>query len=586
MIILGINYYHANSSAALVVDGKLVFAIEEERLNRIKNSGGFPKLSIIECLKFSKLTLNNIDFIAINSDPKKFILKKIQFTLSNKINFDELIKKSKNIFKKQNIRKQFDKINQFGNFNGEIINIEHHLSHIASSYYLSSFDEAIGVSVDGSGDFTTTSNSICSGGLVHMKDRIFYPHSLGIFYTAISNFLGFDKYGEEYKVMALGAYGNSSLDNKLQELMDFDNDGKFKLKLDFFNHHKSINTFKIENNEIIVRELINKNKLEELLKFKKRNRTQELEANHFNLAKSLQNLFEKAYINYLNFSYDKFKLDNLCLAGGCAMNSLANGKILSQTKFKKIHIQPAAYDAGGAIGAALHCSVLKGQKLEKENNQKIYLGPRFSNNEIGEVIESYKKEFNEKKIQFRFYDNARELTEYITRNLINKKIIGFFRGNLEWGARALGNRSIIADPRGENIKNLINKKIKRRESFRPFAPIILSDFYKDWFLLDREIPTMMEVHKIKSNKKNIIPAVVHKDGTCRLQTINSKDNNFFYNLLYNFYEKTNVPILLNTSFNENEPIVCKPEEAIKTFIRVDMDILVLEDYILERKENI
>ena len=180
MIILGINYYHANSSAALVVDGKLVFAIEEERLNRIKNSGGFPKLSIIECLKFSKLTLNNIDFIAINSDPKKFILKKIQFTLSNKINFDELIKKSKNIFKKQNIRKQFDKINQFGNFNGEIINIEHHLSHIASSYYLSSFDEAIGVSVDGSGDFTTTSNSICSGGLVHMKDRIFYPHSLDL----------------------------------------------------------------------------------------------------------------------------------------------------------------------------------------------------------------------------------------------------------------------------------------------------------------------------------------------------------------------------------------------------------------------
>ncbi len=582
MIILGINCYHANSSAALVVDGKLVFAIEEERLNRVKNSGGFPINSILECLNFFKIGLDKIDFIAINSDPKKFFIEKIKFSLGNMISLSELIKKSKNISKKVNLKSEFEKIKNFGSFKGKIVNIEHHLSHIASSYYLSNFEKAVGVSVDGSGDFTTTSNSICNSGTIIMKDRIFYPHSLGIFYTAISNFLGFDKYGEEYKVMALGAYGNSSLDNKLENIIDINNNGKFKLKLDFFHHHKNVNTFKVENNEIIISELINKDKLEELLKVKKRNRKDELRTEHFNLAKSLQNLFEKAYFNYLNFSYDKINNDNLCLAGGCAMNSLANGKILSRTKFKKIHIQPAAYDAGGAIGAALHCSILNGQKIDKTNKENLYLGPRYSNDEIKNIINVYEKEFHRNKVRFKYYENSNELIEYITNNLINKKIIGFFRGNLEWGARALGNRSIIADPRGDKIKDLINQKIKRRESFRPFAPIVLSDFYKEWFLVDKEIPTMMEVHKIKPNKKNMIPAVVHKDETCRLQTINKQDNEFFYRLLHDFYKKTSVPILLNTSFNENEPIVCKPEEAIKTFMRVNMDILILEDYILER----
>ena len=582
MIVLGINCYHANSSAALVVDGKLIFAIEEERLNRVKNSGGFPMNSILECLKFFKIGLDKIDFIAINSDPKKFFIKKIKFSLGNMISFNELLKKSKNISKKINLKSELEKIKNFGSFKGKIINIEHHLSHIASSYYVSNFEQAVGVSIDGSGDFTTTSNSICSNGTIRMKDRIFYPHSLGILYTAISNFLGFDKYGEEYKVMALGAYGNSSLDSKLENIIDIKNDGKFKLKLDFFHHHKNVNTFKIENNEIIISELINTNKLEELLKLKKRDRKDELCTEHFNLAKSLQNLFEKAYFNYLNFSYNKINQTNLCLAGGCAMNSLANGKILSRTKFKKIHIQPAAYDAGGAIGAALHCSVLNGQKINKTHKENLYLGPRYSNNEIKNVINIYEKEFHQNKIRFKYYENSSELIEYITSNLIDKKIIGFFRGNLEWGARALGNRSIIADPRGDEIKDLINKKIKRRESFRPFAPIVLSDFYKEWFLIDKEIPTMMEVHKIRPDKKNKIPAVVHKDETCRLQTINKKDNEFFYRLLYNFYKKTSIPILLNTSFNENEPIVCKPEEAVKTFMRVNMDILVLEDYILER----
>lgn len=582
MIVLGLNCYHANSSAALIVDGELVFAIEEERLNRIKNSGGFPFLSIKECLNFRKITLEDINFVAINSDPKKFFLRKLNYLIKNPISLNDLIIKSKNISKKFNLNNELAKIKNYGTFKGKIINVEHHTSHVASSFYLSNFDEACGISIDGSGDFTTTSNSICENDKIKMNDRIFYPHSLGIFYTAISNFLGFDKYGEEYKVMALGAYGNSSLDTKLSKLINFENDGKFNLNLDFFLHHKNINTFDIINNEIIIKNLLNDKIVENLLGIKKRNRKEDLKPEHFNLAKSLQNLFEKAYLNYINFSYQKFQVENLCLAGGCAMNSLANGSILKKSGFKNIYIQPAAYDAGGAIGAATYCAIINGDEIKKNKNAKLYLGPKFTNYEVSKVLEKFENIFKDKDIKVKKIENTTDLVDNIANLLIKKKIVGIFRDRLEWGARALGNRSIIADPRGDQIKDKINSKIKRRESFRPFAPMILKNNLEDWFLIDREIPSMMEVHKIKDEKKNIIPAVVHKDNTCRLQTV-TKDNNFFMNLLLEkFKELTNVPILLNTSFNENEPIVCKPKEAIDTFLRTNMDVLLIEDYILSR----
>ena len=583
MIILGINCYHANSSAALVVDGKLVFAIEEERLNRIKNSGGFPYLSIEECLKKGKIKLSEVDYIATNSNPRKFFLKKLFLLLKNPVNIRELFLKSKNILNKLKINNELDKLKNLGNFSGKIVNIEHHLSHIASSYHISNFNKACGVSVDGSGDFTTTSNSVCINGNIEMKDRIFYPHSLGIFYTALSNFLGFDLYGEEYKVMALGAYGNSSLDSKLEELIHINNYGKFNLNLNYFLHHKNVNTFKIVNNEIVISKLLNESLVEDLLGFKKRNRNEELKTNHFNLAKSLQNLFEKAYFNYINFTYDKFQIENLCIAGGCAMNSLANGKILKQTKFKDIFVQPAAYDAGGAIGAALECANQNNQKIFKEKNLKLYLGPDYSNKYIEEILKIKKNELLTENVETKF-SNDDKLIETTVSLLEKKNIIGIFRDRLEWGARALGNRSIIADPRGNDVKDMINSKIKRRESFRPFAPMILYDYLKDWFHLDREINSMMEVHEIVEKKKDIIPAVVHKDKTCRLQTITKKDNEFIYKLLKSFHDKTKIPILLNTSFNENEPIVCRPEEAIDTFLRVDMDALILQNFILTKKK--
>ena len=319
-----------------------------------------------------------------------------------------------------------------------------------------------------------------------------------------------------------------------------------------------------------------------MLGIKKRDRTENLKKEHFNLAKSLQNLFEKAYLNYINFSYEKFKIDNLCLAGGCAMNSLANGSILKKTNFKNIYIQPAAYDAGGAIGAATQCAIENGAKIKREENPKLYLGPKYSSNDVNKVLETYKVVLKDHNINVRQIENTSELVNYTANLLKEKKIIGIFKDRLEWGARALGNRSIIADPRGDQIKDTINLKIKRRESFRPFAPMILKKYLKDWFLIDREIPSMMEVHKIREEQKKVIPAVVHNDDTCRLQTV-SEDNNYFMCLLLEkFNELTGIPILLNTSFNENEPIVCKPKDAIDTFLRTNMDNLLIENYILSR----
>ena len=585
MIVLGLNCYHANSAAALIIDGVLTFAVEEERLNRVKNSGGFPFLSIVECLKYNNLKLSDIDIVAINSDPKKQIFRKCTFALKNLISLGDIKKKIKSFSRKISLEEEFTKIKNYGNFKGKIVFVEHHLTHIASSYYLSNFEEACGVSVDGSGDFTTTSNALCKKNSINIQNRIFYPHSLGIFYTAISNFLGFDYYGEEYKVMAMGAYGKNTLNSKLEKLLILENTGTFKLNLKYFIHHKNINTFTVSENKIIISKLLEEKKVEDLLGIKKRGRGEDFKPEHFNLARSLQYLFEKAYLNYINFSYDKYGIDNLCLAGGCAMNSLANGKILENTKFKKLYIQPAAYDAGGAIGAALQYVANNDNNIIKKNRvTKLYLGPLFKNSDIKKIINNNKYDISNKNITVNTYsESSRELVLMITDLLEKKKIVGIFRGRLEWGARSLGNRSILADPRGKEIKNIINQKIKRRESFRPFAPIILYDDLKEWFFIEREIPSMMEVYKIKENKKDIIPAVVHKDGTCRLQTLRKDDNHFIYNLLYEFKKKTKIPIILNTSFNENEPIVCKPEEALNTFFRTDMDALVLEDYLLLKK---
>lgn len=511
------------------------------------------------------------------------LFKRFQFALKNLIRPNNLLIKLKNFYKKTNIRKLLNSFPQLGNFEGKILNIEHHLSHIASAFYQSGYDNACGVSIDGSGDFTTTSNATCLKNDIKINHRILYPHSLGILYSAITNYLGFNKYGDEYKVMGMAAYGNNNLNEKIKKIILFDNNGIFKLNLNYFVHHKNFNTYKIDgNNKIILNSLLNENEFYDLLKVKKRNPNDELRQEHFDLAFALQNLYEDAFIKYLNFSMNNFGSENLCLAGGCAMNSLANGKIREKTNFKKIFIQPASYDAGGALGAALYVSAKKENKNINKTYFNFYFGDKYKNEYITELL--LKKNFfnNNNFVVENFKNKNDHLIKLLVSILSQKKIVAIFRGRMEWGARALGNRSILADPRGFEIKDILNKKIKKRESFRPFAPIILQDHVKSWFNIDFEVPTMMEVHKINIEKKNIVPSIVHKDQTCRLQTLTKKNNKFIYNLISLFNEINNVPMLLNTSFNENEPIVATPEHALDTFLRTGIDALLLEDILIRR----
>ena len=582
MIILGINSNHANASVCFLKNGEILYAMEEERINRIKNSTGFPSESIKAGLEYLELNIDEIKHVAINVDPYAAVIEKVQFTLKNLNTIREKFTKFANSLSKTNIKKELFKINNNSKFNFKLHNVEHHLSHIASAYHLSGYDNAIGISIDGSGDFTTTASSACKNNNIKVTKRIYYPHSLGIFYTALTQFLGFDNYGDEYKVMGLSAYGSDELVFKLSELINFREDGTFKLNLKYFTHHSKMNFMQIINKEVKIDNIINEIKLEELIGIKARKKNEKITDSHKSLAFAIQFLYEKAFFNYLNFIQKKENITNLCLAGGCANNSSANGKILKKTNFKKVFIQPASTDAGGALGAALMVDKKINKISHKVKIQNIYLGNSYSLKQIDQAINS--NTLNLKKLNIKIFRDLsnQNLINKSVELITNKKIVAIFRDRIEWGSRSLGNRSIVGDPRLKNMKEILNAKIKLREDFRPFAPSVLLDKAHEWFDIDidEELPFMMEVRKIHKEKKDLIPAVTHIDGTGRLQTVKESDNLFYYNLIKRFYEITNIPILLNTSFNENEPIVLTPNQAISTFLRTKIDGLILQNYLL------
>jgi len=405
MKILGINSFHANSSVALIIDGNLIYAIEEERINRIKNSGGFPYRSIISSLKYASLKLDDIDYIAVNTNPNAQFFERIKFGFSNIFRFSDIITKLANIYKRIDINTQINLIENIGCFKGKVFNVEHHLSHIASAYYQSNFDSACAVAIDGSGDFTTTSNATCNDKLISFNHRVFYPHSLGILYSAITNYLGFESYGDEYKIMGMSAYGDNNLNNKIDELIRDDKKNIFKLNLNFFEHHKKFNTFYVRNNKIYLNNLLNEINFYELFKIKKRNINEEIKQEHFDLAHSLQYLYEKYFYKYLNFSSQFYKTTNLTLSGGCAMNSLANGKIRSNTNFQNIFIQPASYDAGGALGAALYLSAYLEKKKIRKYYDNFYFGDSYSNEYIKKLLLKKKNILNDRNIVVENYED-------------------------------------------------------------------------------------------------------------------------------------------------------------------------------------
>lgn len=576
--ILGINAYHADSSACLINDGSIVAAAEEERFRRIKHWAGFPSEAIKYCLAEAGIPLSDVEHVAVNQDPKANFLRKLHFTSLHRPNIRTIFDRLRNKQRRANVADELASAIGKG-FSGKTHNIEHHLSHLSSAYHVSPFDEAVVVSVDGFGDFASTAWGVGRGGVINVEGKVFFPHSLGIFYQALTQWMGFPNYGDEYKVMGLAPYGQAHHMELMREIVLLHADGTFKLNLEMFRHTTQHVQYEWEDGDPKVGQLFG-NGLIELLG-PPREKSDELTQFHMDIAKSVQTMYEEAFFNLLNVLSTRHKSKNLCLAGGCAMNSVANGKVYKNTPFEHLYVQSAAGDAGGAIGAALQVWREEGGQ-SKFNMDHAYWGPAYSDDKIDEIVSQYDQKFKDEKCELTKIEDTANLCDVTAHAIASGEVVGWFQGRMEWGPRALGNRSILGDPRRANMKDILNKKIKRRESFRPFAPSILRGAVTEWFEQDDEVPFMMQVYPIRQEMREKIPAVTHVDGSGRLQTVSEKTNPIYHQLIKSFEKISGVPMVLNTSFNENEPVVCKPEEAIDCFLRTNMDVLVLGKYLIRR----
>ncbi len=582
MIILGINAYHADSSACIVKDGELIAAVEEERFERIKHWAGFPIKSIKYCLREAGVSIQEIDHIAVNRNPKANLLHKIGFILRQRPSLTLLKDRAKNASTMIDVKKKI--AGEFAvaadKLKARVSYIEHHTAHLASAFLVSPFEESAVVSVDGFGDFVGAMWGVGSGNHIEVKDKIYFPHSLGLFYLAITQLLGFTQYGDEYKVMGLAAYGEASDQAKMRELVTLIASGRFALNLRYFLHQVEGARMTWDGGAPQMG-LVFSPEMERLLG-PQRPPGEPITARHEKIAASLQLMYEEAFFHLLNHVYQQVKIPNLCLAGGCAMNSVANGKIFHRTPFKEVYIQAAAGDAGGSIGAAFY---VWNQTLHRPRTcvmATAYWGPQFSDAELSEAIGNQQSALAESNCTVEKIEDEIVLCRQTAQEVAAGKVVGWFQGRMEWGPRALGNRSIIADPRRKEMKDILNERIKRRESFRPFAPSILLESVDEYFEQDYPDPFMTKVYMIRAEKRDLLPAVTHVDGTGRLQTVAEKDNPLYWRLIKEFEKITQVPVILNTSFNENEPIVCYPQEALACFLRTRMDVLALGPYLIKR----
>ncbi|HEY4290069.1 MAG TPA: carbamoyltransferase C-terminal domain-containing protein [Puia sp.] len=576
MYILGLNAYHADSSAAIFKDGKMIAATEEERFRRIKHWAGFPSQAIEFCLREAGITLAEVDHIAIGRDPYAKLGKKLLFLARNPGGgFGAVKDRLQNAKKISSLEEEFAAIEPGINITAlkkKIHQVEHHRSHLASAFFASPFEEAALLSIDGSGDFTTTMIGTGKGNKIQVLDSVDFPHSVGLFYTAFTQLLGFPHYGDEYKVMGLAPYGKPEYTDRLRDVLIFLPNGLFKLNLKYFRSAKSGIVSYGDDHIPVVAPLFSDYMQEKFGPVRKKD--EPLTQYHKDMAASVQRITEELIFHILEHLHRKTGYDSVCIAGGVAQNSVANGKLTRNTPFKNIYIPSAGHDAGISMGSALY---VYNQVLDQPRAAPVwsaYTGSRFSNEEI----EAYLKSRN---ISYQRYTDA-ELYEKVADRLIDAGVIGWFNGRAEFGPRALGARSILADPRRLDAKDLLNSKIKRRESFRPFAPSILKEYVSEYFEVTDNVPFMEKVFPIRQEKRAGIPAVTHADGTGRLQSVDSEVSPRYYQLIEAFRKKTGVPILLNTSFNENEPIVNSPEQALECFLRTSMDMLVLENCVITR----
>jgi len=572
--ILGINAYHGGASACLIKDGQLIAAVEEERFKRVKYWAGFPTEAIRYCLAEAGITAYDLDHVGISRNPGAHLHKKILYALSRRPSFGKIRDRLANAARVRDPKKAL--VNALNldpsALKAEFHNVEHHRAHMASAFFVSPFQEAAILSVDGMGDFVSTMWGIGRGNRFEVHGEINYPHSLGWLYTAVSQWLGFPKYGDEGKVMGLAPYGQPVYLDQFRKIVRLQRDGTFELGMDYFSLDAEGATMTWDEGAPVLGTLYSQ-KLVDLLGPPRQPRM-EITEHHRNVAASLQAMLEEAEFNLVNMLQRVTGQKALCMAGGVALNSAFNGKILPNTAFEDIYIHPAAGDAGTALGV---CYYIYHQVLGQPRTcvlNHAYTGPRFTNGRIAQVLDDYGLRYDELDVD--------QLVQRAAETVAQGNVLGWFQGRMEWGPRALGNRSIIADPRRDDMKDILNARIKHREKFRPFAPSILMEAVGDYFDETYPDPFMIKVYKVLPEKRAEIPAVTHVDGTGRLQTVHRDTNPLYWQLIKEFETLTGVPVVLNTSFNENEPIVCTPEEAIDCFLRTKMDVLIIGNYLVKK----
>lgn len=573
MHILGINAYHGGASACLIRDGQLIAAVEEERFNRQKYWAGFPTRAIKFCLEEGGITPYDLDHVGISRKPSANLHRKVLFALGRRPNLDFVKDRLNNMARVGDVKAAFGQALGLApsNVKAKIHNVEHHRAHMASAFFVSPFDQAAILSIDGMGDFASTMWGSGEGSRIKKLDAVHFPHSLGYFYTLVSQWLGFPKYGDEGKVMGLAAYGRPIYMDRMMDIVRIQRDGTFELNMDYVDLGEGFQMTWDEGTPVLGTMFSKK-----FVKVFGDARTpgSELTQYHNDVTASLQAMLEEAEFALLRLLHKQTGSDKLCLAGGVALNSVFNGKIRPRTPFKEIFIQPAAGDAGTALGVAYY---IYHQILGQPRTfvmQHAYTGPRFANGQITRVLEEHGLKHSEY--------NEDGLCRAVAGLVSEGKVVGWFQGAMEWGPRALGNRTILADPRRQDMKDILNARIKHREKFRPFAPSILLEDTVKYFDQDYPDPFMIKVYNILPEKRAEIPAVTHVDGTGRLQTVDRVSSPLYWHVIDEFKQQTGVPLVLNTSFNENEPIVCKPEEAVECFLRTKMDVLAIGNYLVTK----
>jgi carbamoyltransferase len=580
MIILGLNAFHGDSSAALVRDGVLVAAAEEERFRRVKHCAGFPSCAIAYCLREARIALGDVQHVAVNQDSRANLFRKLAYLAMQRPDPSLVVHRLKNRRARHDIPNLLTASLPSERFRGQVHRFEHHLAHMSSAFHVSPFPDAVIASIDGFGDFSSAAWGSGNGANISIDGRVFFPHSLGIFYQALTQYLGFPHYGDEYKVMGLAPYGKPAFLDAMRKIVRLMADGSYELNLAYFRHHKEKVSYQWASGSPEFGDLFS-SELEALLG-PRRTPSDSLADRHRDIARSVQAMYEEAFFHLIGRLHERYGLEALTLAGGCAMNSVANGKVRRMTPFRRVYVQSAAGDAGGAIGAAFALWHKLGGKRSFVMDHAFW-GPQFGASEIQALIAARTSELDEAGCSVENIMDEGELCRRASAAVADGKVVGWFQGRMEWGPRALGNRSIICDPRRADMKDILNAKIKRRESFRPFAPSVLEEAVADWFEEDDAVPFMMQVFQIREEKRALIPAVTHVDGSGRLQTVYRHTNPRYYRLIEAYRDLTGVPMVLNTSFNENEPVVCEPKEALDCFLRTRMDVLVMGETVLVRR---